>query len=271
MGKLQSVVQSAELIQQLSVFDCSVTVCDAAGTIIRYLPPATFQLKLAEGEKVSPTGALAACLNTGKRQQVLMAKELFGTAVKVFVEPIYDDGKLAGVVGLSINLSTHDTLREASQTIAAMSEEITATTEELSATAASFAKNLESLRTKGDNIMTKITHTDDILRFVSNVATNSNLLGLNAAIEAARAGEAGRGFAVVADEIRKMAENSNNAVKDIKNTLSAIHQETAEIVVTINDAAAFGERQATGVSEIALSMQQLVSTAVNIDKILESI
>lgn len=271
MNKLQSMVQAAEIIQKLNVFDCSVTVCDMTGMIVHYLSPATFDLKLAVGDKVSPTGALAACLKTGKRQQVIMQKELFGTAVKVIVEPVYDDGKMVGIVGLSINLSTQNTLLETSQTIAATSEEITATTEELSAASVSFANDLEKLRIKGDAIMMKITHTDNILKFVSDVATNSNLLGLNAAIEAARAGETGRGFAVVAEEIRKMAENSGNAVKDIKDTLMAIRQETAEVVSTINHAAAFGERQAAVAGEITASMQQLASSTVNIEKIIESI
>lgn len=269
MNKLQSVVQAADLIQKLNVFDCSVTVCDATGMIIQYLAPTTFNLNLSVGDKVSPTGALAACLNTGQRQQVIMQKELFGTAVKVIVEPINENGALVGVVGISINLSTQNTLRETSQTIAAMSEEITATTSELSAAAALFAKDLEQLRLQGNNIMTKIMHTDDILKFVSEVAANSNLLGLNAAIEAARAGEMGRGFAVVAGEIRKMAENSSNAVKDIKDTIFAIRQETAEIASTINNAAALGERQAAGVSEIAGSMEQLAASAANIEKIVE--
>lgn len=271
MNKLQSIIHVAEIIQKLNVFDCSVTICDMTGTIIHYLSPATFELRLVEGDKISPNGALAACLNTGRRQQVFMQKELFGTAVKVVVEPIYDEGKMVGIVGLAINLSTHNTLRETSQTLAAASEEITATTEELSAASVSFANDLEKLRIKGDGIMAKIAHTDDILRFVSDVASNSNLLGLNAAIEAARAGENGRGFTVVAGEIRKMAENCSSAVKNIKDTLVEIRQETSEIVSTINQAAVFGERQAAVASEITASMQHLASSATNIEKIIETI
>jgi methyl-accepting chemotaxis protein len=265
------VVQVAELIQKMNAFDCSVTICDATGMIICYLSPVTFKLALLVGDKVSPTGALATCLNTGQRQQVTMQKELFGTAVKVITEPITDDGKLVGVVGLSINLSTQNTLRETSQTIAATSEEITATTEEIGAASALFAKDLEGLRIKGDSIMMKIMQTDSILRFVSDVAINSNLLGLNAAIEAARAGEAGRGFAVVAAEIRKMAENCSSAVKDIKGMLLAMRQETTKVVSTINDTAAFGERQAAAVNEITGTMQNLAASAVNIEKIIDSL
>jgi|GEM_PF-6709086 len=64
---------------------------------------------------------------------------------------------------------------------------------------------------------------DQILSVISDLASQTNLLALNAAIEAARAGEQGRGFAVVAEEVRKLAEQSSEAVKQIGDIVKHIH------------------------------------------------
>ena len=74
-------------------------------------------------------------------------------------------------------------------------------------------------------LMEKNAETIKVIDFITDIAEETNLLGLNAAIEAARAGEQGRGFAVVAEEVRKLAEQSREATEKIQRTLNEMNKE----------------------------------------------
>jgi len=100
-----------------------------------------------------------------------------------------------------------------------------------------------------------------IVDLITNIAGQTNLLALNAAIEAARAGEQGRGFAVVAEEVRKLAEQSQDAAKEIAAIIGAIQQETAVAVNAMD----------SGSKEVAAGVQVVQSSGTAFQQIFDAI
>ena len=101
---------------------------------------------------------------------------------------------------------------------------VTRTIDEMKAIRSSVLDNAERIRQLGE----RSTRIGEIVTVIAELADQTNLLALNAAIEAARAGEQGRGFAVVASEVRRLAERSNKAAKDIAGLVGDITRQTAE-------------------------------------------
>lgn len=101
----------------------------------------------------------------------------------------------------------------------------------------------------------------EIIQVIDDIAEQTNLLALNAAIEAARAGEHGKGFAVVADEVRKLAERSGKATKEIANLITSIQNETQQAVIAMD----------TGISEVERGSEYAQKAGQALDEILTTI
>ena len=121
------------------------------------------------------------------------------------------------------------------------------TTEEMTTSAAnissqanqatSVARDAVAQAEKTNTGVSELSHAGErigaVVKLISDIAEQTNLLALNATIEAARAGEAGRGFAVVASEVKTLATQTGNATKEIGRHIAAMQVATQEAVVTI--------------------------------------
>jgi methyl-accepting chemotaxis protein len=117
--------------------------------------------------------------------------------------------------------------------------------------------NVQAGAKKMKNLGDRSMEITGIVSTISRISEQTNMLALNAAIEAARAGEHGRGFAVVAEEVRKLAERTATATRDIDRLVRAIHVETTETVTAIEQQTHVVEQEAHAVGEAGQSLRKI--------------
>jgi methyl-accepting chemotaxis protein len=134
-------------------------------------------------------------------------------------------------------------------------------------------EGMQSIREKVDLSAEKIAEMSNrsnqigvIVETIEDIASQTNLLALNAAIEAARAGEHGKGFAVVADEVRKLAERSANATREIGALIKAIQTSVSETVNAMLESAQEVEKGVESAGEAGSALQQILQTVEQVNQ-----
>ena len=158
-------------------------------------------------------------------------------------------------------------VEELQATIATLTEQIAAVAENLEQTsdkAVSYAKNADASKVEMHTLMEAMQHISDtskkienIISDIESIASQTNLLSLNAAIEAARAGEAGKGFAVVAEQIRTLADQSAQSAVDTRSLIEGALREVSDGNDVALKATESMENVVKGINEIATVSKEL--------------
>ncbi len=124
-------------------------------------------------------------------------------------------------------------------------------------------KKAQGMQQSLSELKTQAVDIGQVMSIISDIADQTNLLALNAAIEAARAGEAGRGFAVVADEVRKLAEKTMEATKQVDMTVSTIQRGAEANMQGIEQTVAYISESTTVAGRAGEALAQIESMVEN--------
>jgi len=158
-------------------------------------------------------------------------------------------------------------IKQMTSTLLESFEQIASATEELAASSMEVTENQSLLNNEILNVQVLSNEINNILKYIKDMANQTNMLGLNAAIEAARAGEAGRGFGVVASEIGKLSQNSKETTFTITELTGKIHESMDKTIESAKSTLETTEQQRLAIEEVNNSLQELVAVSDELNKL----
>ena len=231
-GLIEYMIELADASKEIAANNLTVRVVprsdrdvlgNAFSTMISNLSNMISELTDNASQLVSASTEIASSaeqMSRGTQQQTDQTAQV-SSAVEEMTATIVESSKNAGEAsGMAREAATSATegTRVVAQTIEGMNRIAKVVTDS--------ATSIQELSKSSDQI-------GEIISVIDDIADQTNLLALNAAIEAARAGEQGRGFAVVADEVRKLAERTTKATKEITDMIKGIQNDTKGAVVSM--------------------------------------
>lgn len=200
-------------------------------------------------------------IKTGCAQVKEVGEDCYGVPVHITNYPLYDEdehGKyVVATLGVVVPKVMACKLKNMSENLTTSLESISKTVEVLASSAMRIHENEQNLYKHIHSVVGKLDEINEVTEFISSVANQSNMLGLNAAIEASRAGEMGKGFSVVANEVRKLASQSKETVPKIKSLTDDIQNKIKEIDEKSRQSLNSSEEQAASTQEISASLEEL--------------
>lgn len=229
------------------------------------------RLGAKEGDMIPKEGAISDALISGKTIIKIVPEHVYGVPFKSYAIPIKEGNDIVGVFVVGKSLSKKNSVSNIASNLSDSLSQISAGINEIALGVQELATMNESILGESKEANERAKDTDQVVRFIQGISSQTNLLGLNASIEAARAGEQGRGFNIVAQEIRKLSNSSNESIKKIDSVIKNISKSTKNITDKLVSSNEISQTQSAALEEITASIAELTSTSKLLEELAEKL
>ena len=267
----KGVAAQIETIVKLAPKDSYIVYIDETGKVARVQESKRFPFTLKVGESMELDHIKGT--NTARcwREKHYMEAEgnpaTFGFPYTSKSLPLYENGEFKGSMSVVFPADNTKYLEDSMNTLSDQVGVLNHLGHEMAQASQEQSKSAVEITHRVDDLQAHAKTLEEINALIAEVASQTNLLGLNAAIEAARAGEMGRGFGVVADEIRRLSLTVKDSSKQVNLKIGEILTDIGHIDQAIQNSAAGNEELSTQLQKLSASVEQVHQTSIMLAKL----
>jgi len=268
MSLLDQVVRVSPLMHKMVLCfeeDFSMGVTDRE-KFLTYIAGQSLRFGLSADDPIGEGSLANIILRTKKPVSKVMDSSVYGVAYIAGALPIVENGDVCGALVFGVSMDRQNKLAQIARHLSDIVEEVSAQSRAMQNGAEALSSHSERLY-QTMNLMQEHLHaTFTVLKSISQIARQSEVLGLNASIEAARAGEHGKGFTIVAGEMRRLALRSSDLAKNISDKLSFLQHEMTSLSNMVLDSKNLSNQQTQGIVELASSIHEVTEEALHLQQ-----
>ncbi len=265
--KLQQIIDVLPIIKQLFEQDVFLPVMDGKAVVQGVEVPNGVQPKVFVGEVFQDsTGVLYEVLKTGKSKHNYLPKEVVGEALEGILVPVKDSGEVVGCVVCTYSVDKREQMAQITNKFQESVNNVTDSIRTVLSGIEELFGMLTSMNEMTNSVESDVNNAVGVVNKISQNASRSNILALNASIEATHSGEYGRGFAVVASQMGKLANDSGRSATEIKATLHVITEHLSSIISSIKDANGMAKQHMEDIGAIQEVLQETLVLAGKLEE-----